>query len=303
MAKKNQRQDAGGSRGMVRALLAGAVGLVTLSVGGMAFYMLVSQYQREIEEAKRPEDTVMVIVAARDLYQGVTVNEEDLYAVAIPPKYLPPDTFLAPEHVMGRVPRERILANEFIRAERLADPDNGQGVHALIPRGFRAISVEVSDGEALAGFLQPGNYVDVLNTLEPEEEGNEPITNTLLQAIFVLGVNGISQREESPTEGPNNKPQKRPSVTLMVSQTEAEKVAYAETLGDIRLTLRNDLDLDTTDNTDGVDIQSLRKKLAKPVIKRSTVRQTAAPAGNQIKIIQGGEVTETRTVNGELVGP
>ena len=194
MAKKNQRQDAGGSRGMVRALLAGAVGLVTLSVGGMAFYMVVNQYQGLIEEAKRPEDTVMVIVAARDLYQGVTVNEEDLYAVAIPPKYLPPDTFLAPEHVMGRVPRERILANEFIRAERLADPDNGQGVHALIPRGFRAISVEVSDGEALAGFLQPGNYVDVLNTLEPEEEGGEPITNTLLQAIFVLGVKQKYQR-------------------------------------------------------------------------------------------------------------
>ena len=72
-----------------------------LAVGAGSFslvllYNLITSYQLKIDEAKRPEDTVMVIVAARDLYQGVTVTEEDLYAVQIPPKFLPEGVFLSP---------------------------------------------------------------------------------------------------------------------------------------------------------------------------------------------------------------
>jgi len=69
-----------------------------------------------------PEDTVMVIVSARDLYQGVVIAEEDLYAVEIPPRYLPEGVFLSPDHVVGRVPHMRILANEFINIRHLETP-------------------------------------------------------------------------------------------------------------------------------------------------------------------------------------
>jgi pilus assembly protein CpaB len=282
------------------AMLAGGASIVILS-------QLIGNYQKEIDEARRPEDTVMVIVAARDLYQGVTITEEDLYAVEIPPKYLPDGVFLSPEHVVGRIPRERILANEFVRADRLADPESGVGLNAIIPRGMRAISVSARDGEALSGFLNPLNYVDVLVTVGDLKDDIEVETRTLLQAIFVLGVNSRMQRE-SREEAREKRGKQSPSVTLLVTAEEAEQLAHAEKLGRLRLTLRNDLDVNFS-NLTGVDISALRgriedaspKETVRPRARRSTPK--AAPTQG-LKIIRGDSI-EVKEIdkNGELVSP
>jgi len=282
-----------GGSGPVRALIfiSMAVGLGALALVGL--YQLISSYQERIDEAKRPEDTVMVIVAARDLYQGVTITEEDLYAVQIPPRFLPEGVFLSPEHVVGRIPRERILANEFVRADRLADPESGIGLNAVIPRGMRAISVNIKDGAALSGFLNPGNYVDVLVTVTPDDEqrdaGVEPETKTLLQAVFVLGVNSRMQKETE-EEALQMRGDQKPSVTLLTTADDAEKVAHAENMGEIRLALRNDLDVNFT-NLPGVDVNALRGKLKAPEpVRRPTVRKKAPEKKcREFEMVQGGE--------------
>ncbi|MEM6929818.1 MAG: Flp pilus assembly protein CpaB [Myxococcota bacterium] len=276
--------------GAVRALI--FLGLaVALGAGSfVALYRLITNYQLKIDEANRPEDMVMVIVAARDLYQGVTITEEDLYAVQIPPKYLPEGVFLSPEHVVGRIPRERILANEFVRADRLADPESGVGLNAIIPRGMRALSVSVSDGRALSGFLNPGNYVDVLVTITPESDKTKPRTETLLQAIFVLGVNS-RMRQETADEARKLRGRNRPSVTLLVTADEAEKIAHAENMGTITLSLRNDLDVKVS-TLGGVNIDDLRGRLqTKKVVRRrvKTVKAKPKKQCQEVAMVQGGQ--------------
>jgi len=278
-----------GERGALRALI--FIGLaVTMGAASLVgLYQLITSYQERIDEAKRPEDTVMVIVAARDLYQGVTITEEDLYAVRIPPRFLPEGVFLSPEHVVGRIPRERILANEFVRADRLADPESGIGLNAVIPRGMRAISVNIKDGAALSGFLNPGNYVDVLVTVAPDETGasnKAPETKTLLQAVFVLGVNSRMQKE-SAEEAEQMRGKQKPSVTLLTTADDAEQVAHAENLGDIRLALRNDLDVNFT-NLPGVDVDALRGKLKAPEPIRRPRKTAPKKNCTEFQMVQGG---------------
>lgn len=283
------------SRGPVRALIFIGMAVVLGALALVGLYQLITQYQEKIDEAKRPEDTVMVIVAARDLYQGVTITEEDLYAIQIPPRFLPEGIFISPEHVVGRIPRERILANEFVRADRLADPESGVGLNAVIPRGMRAISVNIKDGAALSGFLNPGNYVDVLVTIEPDPEGGkgkgkaeEPETKTLLQAVFVLGVNSRMQRDND--EDIEQRGPQKPSVTLLVTADDAEQVAHAENVGDIRLSLRNDLDVNFSENLPGVDVAALRGKLkVQEPVRR--VRKPKKPEKKclELEVVQGGE--------------
>ncbi len=281
------------SRGPVRALVFIGMAVVLGALALVGLYQLITQYQEKIDEAKRPEDTVMVIVAARDLYQGVTITEEDLYAIQIPPRFLPEGIFISPEHVVGRIPRERILANEFVRADRLADPESGVGLNAVIPRGMRAISVNIKDGAALSGFLNPGNYVDVLVTIEPDPENGkgkkeDPETKTLLQAVFVLGVNSRMQRDNE--EDIQQRGPQRPSVTLLVTADDAEQVAHAENVGDIRLYLRNDLDVNFSENLPGVDVAALRGKLkVQEPVRR--VRKPAKPEKKclELEVVQGGE--------------
>ncbi len=281
------------SRGPVRALI--FIGLA-VSLGALALvglYQLITEYQKKIDEAKRPEDTVMVIVAARDLYQGVTITEEDLYAIQIPPRFLPDGIFISPEHVVGRIPRERILANEFVRADRLADPESGVGLNAVIPRGMRAISVNIKDGAALSGFLNPGNYVDVLVTIEPDvEEGQTqsqepPETKTLLQAVFVLGVNSRMQRDTD--EDIEHRGPQKPSITLLVTADDAEQVAHAENVGDIRLSLRNDLDVNYAENLPGVDIGALRGKLkVQEPVRRARKPKKPKKKCRELEVVEGG---------------
>jgi len=283
------------SSGPVKALVFLTVAIVAGVTAIVGLVNMIGQYQARIDEAKRPEDTVMVIVAARDLYQGVSVTEEDLYAVEIPPRYLPEGVFLSPDHVVGRIPRERILANEFVRANRLADPESGIGLNAVIPRGMRAISVNIRDGQALSGFLNPGNYVDVLVTIAPELRGvNDEIeTKTLLQAVFVLGVNsrlGSESREDAKRRGKQS-----PSVTLLTSADQAESLAFAENQGELRLLLRNDLDVDQHE-LESVGISDLRKKLEAQKTKVH-VRQKpkVEQSGTTVTIIKGNSATDIRT--------
>lgn len=290
------------SRGTLRALVALFIAVLMGGVAVVALFNLITRYQAKIDEAIKPEDTVMVIVAARDLYPGVTINEEDLVAVEIPPRFLPGGVFLSPEHVVGQRPRERVLANEFIRASRLANPESGEGLNAIIPKEMRAISVEIADGAALSGFLDPGNYVDILVTIAgvEDDDGNvvkEPETHTILQSIFVLAVNDRAQGTAADQASSRNKP----TVTLLTTAKEAEKIAQAERTGEIRLALRNETDRAKVEST-GAGMAEVLNILRKKEAPRKRTRSRAKPApaapaepepqAPGILIIQGSQVRE-----------
>ncbi len=288
------RQQATGSvRALVFLLVAGIAGIAAI----LLLSRLIDSYTRQIETARKPEDKVMVFVAARDLYQGVTITEEDLYAVEIPTKYLPDDPFFSAEHVVGRIPRERILANEIVRADRLSDPESGIGLNAVIPRGMRAMSIDVRDAEALSGFLNPLNYVDVLVTVRPPDDERPPETRTLLQAVFVLGVNSRMAKETKEEARERRGPQ-RPSVTLLVTAEQAEQLAHAMAVGEVRLSLRNDLDINFSVLEGGTNIDDLRRqlqKLSSPSVRSGGVRSsggTLMGPKSTLEIIRGDQKSE-----------
>ncbi|MCB9673548.1 MAG: Flp pilus assembly protein CpaB [Alphaproteobacteria bacterium] len=221
------------SRSSAKAAVALTVALTLGGVASAALLALFSTYEERIESARRPEDRVMVMVAARDLYPGVPITVDDLVAVELAPRLLPSGVYLTPEHLLGQRPKERILANEFVRSDRLANPDAGDGLNAVIPSQMRALSVEVANGAAVSGFVDPGNYVDLLVTLGPESES----TRTIAQDVFVLGVNG-----ESTSGGADERGARKPSITILVTPELAEQVAHAERIGELRFTLRADND-------------------------------------------------------------
>lgn len=253
-------QSTGPARALIFLVLAVVASVAALAV----VWMLIQKYQEQLDSADAPENVVFGILASRTLYQGLTITEEDLVYLEIPQKYFPEKGFHDKQQVVGQVPKERILANEFIRTERLANATNGTGLNAIISRGMRAISIDISNGAALSGFLQPGNYVDVLVTITPEAEDLEPQTRTILQAVYVLAVHGRTQ-----DDNPNVRARRpsAPSVTLQVTPEQAEQLAHAKKQGQIFLLLRNDLDL-AINATPGVTMKSLLGEEEKPVIKR-----------------------------------
>lgn len=223
--------------GRIRAAVFLLVSLGAAVVASFVIYTVVQNYQKELVDAQLPEETVQVMVAAADLYQGKTIIVEDLAMTELPPDYVPDAVLRQPEQAVGRVPRERILAQEFIREERLADPESGVGLNAIIPRGMRAISINITGGSAVSGFLNPGNYVDILVTFAGGQ-GEETETITLLQAVTVLAVDA---RLGGSGTGAGDRA--APSITLAVTPEQAEKLTHSNSQGAITLTLRNDIDV------------------------------------------------------------
>lgn len=258
-------------------------------------FKLIRGYQDELEKAQQVDDTRDVVVSAKDLHQGQTLTEEDLRVEKVRPAFVPETTFQYREDVIGRVPRERILQGEFIREERLADPESGVGLNAIIPRGMRAVSINITDGSAVSGFLNPGNYVDVLVTLQGTDKTEKTIT--LIQACYVLAVDDRLGGDYGPrrTEG-----SVRPSVTLAVTPEQAEKLAHAHIKGDVTLTLRNDIDV-TQVETHGATASRLIGEAGRTGIPVREVRSAPKEAGEQppqreidLRIIRGDQI-EKRT--------
>lgn len=279
--------------GRIRALLFLFISFGAAAVASVVIYFVINSYQQELKVVNKPDETVNVMVAAHDIWQGKTIDAEDLAMVELPPDYVPDSVLRMPEQAVGRVPRERILAHEFIREERLADPEAGVGLNAIIPRGMRALSINISDGSSVSGFLNPGNYVDVLVTIAGDED-REAETNTLLQAVTVLAVNNrLGTTAEASSE------RYKPSVTVAVTPDLAEKLTHAVAQGTVTLTLRNDIDV-THVETHGAFASSLLGGVTDD--KRITVKEwterRAQSADGAVTIILGQDVTKEKVKGG-----
>jgi pilus assembly protein CpaB len=218
-----------------------------------------------------PEGVVELVVAVRDLYVGVPVTDADVgvrrFAAIVAPKT---GTFRAVKDVVGRTPRERILADEVLRGERLANAEAGVGLNAVLAPGRRGITIATDTETGLAGLVQPGNHVDVIVTIPPDDPsavGARWVTETILQNVKVLAVGASLDAEQAvaatagtpatdaksgaPSTGSaprtrSSAPRQKPSLTLEVDPVQAEKLSMALKRGEIRVALRSDLDREQT---------------------------------------------------------
>lgn len=248
-----QRQNTGGR---TRALLFLAGSVLLGLVAAVFVWTSINQLSKQAQEAAKSSDTVKVVVAQRDLYMGLPIGPDDAVERDLNPDMVVKEhTFASLSDVLGRTPRERILANEPVRDERLARPDAGVGLNAIVTPGRRAMTVATDTETAVAGLLQAGNYIDVIVTIRPEDPtaaGGKWVSDTILQGIKVLAVGsslGGNEGKEEEKKGSTNKKSSvdsrrlKPSITLEVTPEDAEKLALANSQGDIHVVLRSDIDI------------------------------------------------------------
>lgn len=227
---------AGGGRSRGAAFL--VLSLIVAVGATFMIYSVIQDAQQQVQKPQGPAKTEEVVVAATSVAPGFTITAEHLQQLDLPPAYVPDEVYRTPKEVLGRVVKERVLPGEFIREERLADPEAGIGLPAIIPPGQRALQVDVKDSAAVSGFLNPGNYVDVIAVCraKPTE------VRTLLTAVRVLAVNDrIAEAVRADERSRRRRP--RPSVTLALEPANAELVKHATARCNITLALRNDIDV------------------------------------------------------------
>jgi pilus assembly protein CpaB len=145
-----------------------------------------------------------------------------------------------------------IGAREPITESRLAAEGTAAGLSAIIPEGYRAMTVKVDDAAGISGFIQPGTLVDVVVTIDPEGSGRQdPVSKIVLQNIKVLANGQNIDKPEDEREAKSVK-----GVTLQVTPEQAEKLALAATEGKLQLVMRSQID-QGNEETPGVNKRNL----------------------------------------------
>lgn len=190
---------------------------------------------------QKPISTVPVVVAAQDVTLGTTLLPEHLRVIQWPLESAPESRFSKLEDLLGRVAKVDLFTNEMIHDARLA-PVGNDGIGALIPSGMRAQAIKVNDESGVAGFIHPGDFVDIVMIFRTNA-GIE--ARTSLQNIKVLAIGDqYTSSDENRT-----KAMKVPVVTVLVAPGQAEQLALATTNGQIVLTLRNGYDAEQVAST------------------------------------------------------
>ena len=128
----------------------------------------------------------------------------------------------------------------------------------VLPEGLVKASARIHDGASLVGFLNPGNYVDVLLTVRGED--GAPQTTTLLQSAFVIEIDA-----------------REPRVTFALTPEQQQILAQGEGQGEIVLTLRNDLDV-ALQPLAGIDLSELRHPLLVPKVPGTGLSDLPPPS-------------------------
>ncbi|MBN1336272.1 MAG: Flp pilus assembly protein CpaB [Deltaproteobacteria bacterium] len=282
--------------GRFKAILILGISLAAAVVAVVLVFRMIQVAQQEVAKAREVAEGTDVVVAARDLNVGVPIAAEDVALRRMPREAIPEGVaFTTTTEILERVPRERILANEIVRSERLAVSEAGIGLNALVSPGMRAMSVGVTAVSGVSGFILPGNYVDVIVTIRPDESSGVKswISRAFLQGVKVLAVGSSLEAVKDKPGAPKAKD--KPTVTLELDLQQAEEVALSASKGDIHLVLRNDIDI-TRVATQGAIASALVGKEVEGAPAPVRPVYAAAPAESKpmSEVIVGGQVQEVR---------
>jgi pilus assembly protein CpaB len=188
---------------------------------------------KSLEAQKKPIATQTVVVASKALRFGNELTSNSLKEIPWPEGAVPVGAFANIADVIGgngrRVVLTAIEANEAILSSKITGPGQRATLSATLQDGMKAVTIRVNDVEGVAGFVLPGDRVDVALTRQMDK--GAATTDVVLQNTRVLAIDQTADER-------NDKPSVVKAVTLEVDTAAAQKIALAASVGTLSLMLR-----------------------------------------------------------------
>ncbi|MEP3050259.1 MAG: Flp pilus assembly protein CpaB [Erythrobacter sp.] len=280
-------------------------------------------------EAVVPEGP-KVLVAQRALQTGTIITADALSYQQWPEELVQDAYFIDGEsdvtQLLGTVVRHPVTAGEPVTQGSLVRPGDRGFLAAALGPGMRAVTVPVSAKTGVAGFVFPGDRVDLVLTQAVEGEGQAlRAAETVLRNLRVLATD--QSTEQDTNEAGKTVVRAFRTVTLEVTPKIAEKVAVAQTIGTLSLVLRsiadNQSELERAIASGDVEIPEdatpeeeerlLRSAMNRPVDTGTTFstggdvsrfqRRTPPPTEAQNPQVSPAGLGVPGTVNGAPVNP
>ncbi|MBD3746083.1 MULTISPECIES: Flp pilus assembly protein CpaB [unclassified Sphingopyxis] len=188
----------------------------------------------------------MILVATRQLPTGTIIGPDSFRYQPWPKELVEKAYFLKDKTdvntLVGTVVRYPITAGQPLTQGSLVHPDDRGFLAAALAPGMRAVTVKVSQEQGVAGFVFPGDRVDVLlaQTIAVKEGSSYPDDQLYTAETIVRNVRVLATDQRYDAEDETGKTPVRTfgSVTLEATPDIAERIAVAENMGKLSLALR-----------------------------------------------------------------
>ena len=223
-------------------LLAGAL-IVAIGTALFARSMLAGGTAPQAEAAPAVVETgPRVLVAQRALPTGTIITADAIGYQLWPEEMVKDAYFIDGESdvskLLGTVVRHPVTAGEPVTQGTLVSPGDRGFLAAALGPGMRAITVPVDARTGVGGFVFPGDRVDMVLTQSISGVEGQPLktSETIIRNLRVLATDQSTTQET--VEGKTVVNEFR-TVTLEATPKIAEKIAVAQTIGDLSLSLRS----------------------------------------------------------------
>ncbi|MGA2734809.1 MAG: Flp pilus assembly protein CpaB [Syntrophobacteraceae bacterium] len=277
--------------GKLKALIPFVLALViALTVTVLIYNWIKQKSNVPVVSRVIPEELAQIVLARADLAWGVKIAPEMVKTAPIAKDDTPAGSFSNPAEPVGRVLVAPVKQNETIMESKLAPRDvTTGGVSAVVTQGMRAIAVAGDKVIGLGGFIQPGNYVDILVTVQDPQNDKLHYTKTVLENIRVLAT-GIQ------VDNKGDKPAPVDVFTVEVTPEEAERLSLAAVQGKLHFALRNVTDRNkvyTLGSTVGDALEAYRprmQKVSEPAAKMEPQIDATQRRVSKIFVINGADI-------------
>jgi pilus assembly protein CpaB len=267
---------------------------VAISMGGSAAYLTRTwlKDQTRVSGAVQPAGTI--VVAAESLAYGTAVTSDNVAEIPWFSNALPEGAFAVKDDLINsgrRVVLSPMKRGEAVLRSKVTGPGQRASLASLLDEGKRAVTVSVDDVRGVAGFVLPGDFVDIVIIADDGSSKRQSYSDILLEHVKVLAIDQVASEGEG-------QPTVAKAVTVEVTKEQAQKILLATNIGKLSLILARPVESkpDPNRRVSEKDIGRTTPEPMRPPPPPPPAPVVAAPVvpSNTVKIIvvRNGEIKQ-----------
>jgi len=204
---------------------------VAISMGGSAAYLTRSWLKDQTSAAVQPAGTI--VVAAKSLAYGTAMTADNVVEIPWFSNTLPEGAFAVKDDLLNggrRVVLSPLTRGEPVLRSKITGPGQRASLASLLDDGKRAVTVSVDDVRGVAGFVLPGDFVDIVIIADDGSPKRQSYSDILLEHVKVLAIDQVASEGEG-------QPTVAKAVTVEVTKEQAQKILLATSIGKLSLIL------------------------------------------------------------------
>lgn len=182
-------------------------------------------------ETQPKEQTIEVLVAKEDLSIGAKITPEKVEVRKFPISVTPEGAIKKMEEIEDKVANAPIKKGTYLLVENIVSTNELGAID--IPKGFTVAAINAGKTDTFHDLIKPGNIVDLIGIFRKPGTG-EQFARTFMKSIKVFAVNAKMDRSAG------DKEQRVSTIQVLVTPKQAEKLALAQMVGQVKLILKAD---------------------------------------------------------------